>query len=53
MYQNRILIVDDQAFNIEAIKIVLKFKLGIDSNLICDTALTGASALDLIYTSVE
>ena len=53
MYQNRILIVDDQSFNIEAIKIVLKYRLGIDSDHICDTALSGADAIDLIHTSVE
>ena len=48
-----ILIVDDQQFNIEAIKIILKFKIGIDTSSLCDYALNGKHALDIIYKNVE
>ena len=39
--EHKILIVDDQWFNIEAIKIILKYKVGIDTSAICDFALNG------------
>jgi PleD family two-component response regulator len=31
-FSQKILIVDDQSFNIEALKIILKYKLGVDSS---------------------
>jgi hypothetical protein len=34
----KILIVDDQNFNIEALKIILKYKLNIDSSIYCEYA---------------
>ena len=52
-YVFKILIVDDQSFNIEAIKIILKYKVGIDANSLCDFALNGKHALDMIYKNVE
>jgi len=39
--QKRILIVDDQQFNIEAIIIILKYGLGIDAENICDYCFNG------------
>jgi CheY-like chemotaxis protein len=46
------LIVDDEAFNIEAIKIVIKFKIGVNSSQICDSALNGKRALEMIHKNV-
>jgi hypothetical protein len=40
-FEKRILIVDDQSFNIEALLIILKYKVGLDSNQLCDKALSG------------
>ena len=39
----KILIVDDQVFNIDALKIILQYKLGIPAS-ICDSALSGVDA---------
>lgn len=39
--EQRILIVDDQQFNIEAIIIILKYGLGIDSEKFCDFCFNG------------
>ena len=36
-----ILIVDDQSFNIDALKIIMKYHLGIDSSKYCTGALSG------------
>lgn len=44
----RILIVDDEQFNIDALKIILKYKVGIDSDKICDQAKNGIEALSII-----
>lgn len=34
--KKRILIVDDQSFNIDALKIILKYKIGLDTKIFCD-----------------
>eukprot|EP00356_Strombidium_inclinatum_P013051 CAMPEP_0170504532 /NCGR_PEP_ID=MMETSP0208-20121228/48205_1 /TAXON_ID=197538 /ORGANISM="Strombidium inclinatum, Strain S3" /LENGTH=99 /DNA_ID=CAMNT_0010784849 /DNA_START=789 /DNA_END=1085 /DNA_ORIENTATION=+ len=44
---SRILVVDDQLFNIDAIKIILRWKLQINPDLI-DSAFNGGEAVDLI-----
>ena len=46
--QNRILIVDDQQFNIEALIIILKYGLGIDTDSVCDFCFNGKQALERI-----
>ena len=45
LYDNHILIVDDQSFNIDAMKIILKYHLGLDSSKYCTSALSGKKAL--------
>lgn len=50
-YEKRILIVDDQSFNINALIIILKHAIGIDPT-ICDKALNGLEALDKIINNV-
>jgi hypothetical protein len=45
--------VDDQSFNIEALKVILKYKVGIDTDLFCDSAGDGLDALKKIITDVE
>ena len=45
----RILIVDDQGFNIDAIMVILKYSVRvIDVKKICDKAFDGKQALDLV-----
>lgn len=45
----RILLVDDQGFNIDAIKIILKYNIKLkDSDSICDTAYDGKQALEMV-----
>jgi PleD family two-component response regulator len=47
-FPKRILIVDDQSFNIEAVKIILKYHIGLDSKAYCEEALNGSDALSMI-----
>ena len=32
----KILIVDDQTFNIDALKIILKYQIGVNTDIFCD-----------------
>lgn len=50
---NRILIVDDQSFNVDALKIILKFKIGIETDIFCDAASDGFEALKKVIFDVE
>ena len=43
--KQRILIVDDQSFNIEALMIILKYTIGLDTKKYCEKALLGSIAL--------
>ena len=47
-----ILIVDDQSFNIDALKIIMKYHLGIDSGKYCTGALSGEQALEIIQKDI-
>lgn len=44
---------DDQSFNIDALKIILKYKIGIDSDIFCDAASDGYEAIQLVIDDVE
>ena len=44
----RILIVDDQPFNIHSLKILLKVKLHLDPEKICSVAFNGLEAVEII-----
>jgi CheY-like chemotaxis protein len=49
----RILIVDDEIFNIEAIKIILEFAFNIKYvDAVCDFTLNGQEAVDLVKSNV-
>ena len=48
----RILIVDDQSFNIDALQVILKYSIGIDSE-ICDKANNGEQALNMVKKDVD
>ena len=37
----KILLVDDQSFNIDALVVILKYSVGVDSKKYCDRALSG------------
>lgn len=51
---NRILIVDDQGFNIDAVQVILKYSIKmIDVKKICDKAFNGQQALDLVNKSIR
>ena len=50
----KILIVDDEDFNIEALMIILQYNIGIQNiDLVCEKALNGDSAIHKIMTHVE
>ena len=46
------MIVDDENFNIEAVKIMLQYSLKVDIS-ICDTAMNGEEALEALKANVE
>ena len=50
---NRILIVDDEQFNIDALKIILRYHCNIDSESVCDSAFDGKQALDAVKNNVD
>ena len=53
-YQKRILIVDDQNFNIDAAMIILKYSVKlINSQDICDTAQNGLQAFEKVVENVK
>ena len=47
------MIVDDQPFNIDALKIILKYKVGIDADIFCDSACDGLDALKVVINDTE
>ena len=49
----KILIVDDQSFNIDALFIILKYKIGIQTTTTCDFCFDGLEAIKLIIEDVE
>jgi hypothetical protein len=49
----RILLVDDQGFNLDALVIILKYSIGLDSTRICDKAKNGLEALQRVRENVE
>ena len=51
--KKQILIVDDQEFNIKAIEIIFKYKLKINFENICVSALSGQKALELVQKKVN
>ena len=50
---NKILIVDDIGYNIQALKIILKYSVKIDVETICDHATDGQEAFDILKKDVE
>jgi CheY-like chemotaxis protein len=51
--QKKILIVDDQIFNIDALRIVLEMVIQVDVDQVCDKALNGEEALKMVINNVE
>ena len=49
----RILVVDDEQFNIDALKIILRYHCNIDADEICDSAFDGKQALEAVQNNVE
>lgn len=49
----RVLIVDDQGFNIDATKIILRYTVGLDSKKYCESATSGNQALKMVKEDVE
>ena len=47
------MIIDDEQFNINALLIILQYKVNIDAYNMCDQALSGAEALKLIETNLK
>ena len=50
--RRKILIVDDHLFNIEAIKIILQCKVHLDVDFVCDIAMDGAEAIEVILNDI-
>ena len=50
---NKILIVDDQNFNIDALKIIMKYKCGVDTDVVVQATLGGYEAIDIIKSEFE
>ena len=51
--RRKILIVDDQIFNIDALKIILKYINDIDTDRVCETAFNGTAAIALIKEDLQ
>lgn len=51
--QDKILIVDDQIFNIKALLIILEHSIGIDCNSVCYKATSGKQALKIIQDNIQ
>lgn len=49
----RILIVDDQEYNIQAIKIILHYSLGVNTDEIADKASNGQEAINAIQANLD
>jgi CheY-like chemotaxis protein len=45
--------VDDQSFNIDALYIILKYKIGINTQQVCDYCFDGLEAMKIIEKDVE
>ena len=52
-FEGRILIVDDQIFNIIAIKVLIQSYLHVDPDLICDFAMNGKEALNKVIQNTK
>ena len=52
-YNYKILIVDDQSFNIEALKIILHYCIGLNTQLYCNSALSGQQAFQMVIDDFE
>jgi CheY-like chemotaxis protein len=51
--QKKILIVDDQIFNVDAILIILGMVLKVDVDVVCEKACSGEDALKKVIANVE
>lgn len=51
--QRKILIVDDNSFNIDALIVILKFNFNINTDVICQKAFNGLEAFNIIKREVE
>ena len=50
---NRILIVDDELFNLQALEIILGYSVGINCEKIVDRARNGQHALDIVKNDIR
>ena len=50
--QQKILLVDDQIYNLDALEIILKYKLGINTSSLCSRAFNGSQALKMIADNI-
>jgi len=50
--EKKILIVDDQIFNIDALRIILEMVIQVDVDCVCEKALNGEEALQMVQENV-
>ena len=53
LHCKKILIVDDQFFNVEALIIILEMVVQVDCEIVCEKALNGEEAFKMITYNVE
>ena len=51
--ERKIMLVDDQQFNIDALESILKFKFKLNLERVCKVAMNGQLALDAVKESVK
>lgn len=49
----KILLVDDEEYNLTALKIILQYHIKLDVDKVCDEALNGQEALQAVIKNVE
>ena len=49
---SKILIVDDQSFNIDALRIILKITCNLNDKKLCDSAISGLDAYNMVKDNI-
>ena len=52
-HSKKVLIVDDQSFNIDALMIILNYSVGLNTKIYCEFALSGKQALQMVMDDLK